>query len=71
MTNEKQEVEALRDMSVEELQGAVAEARKQLFQLKVGQAVEGNQLGMSARVLRRQIARLLTLIAEKEAEVTA
>ena len=46
----KQDLEALREMSVEDLQAAVAKpARKQLFQLKVGQAVEGQQLGMAAR----------------------
>ena len=64
----KQDLESLRAQSVEDLQAAVAEARKQLFQLKVAQAVEGQQLGMSARNLRRSIARNLTIIAEKEVQ---
>ena len=67
----KQDLEALRAQSADELKAAVDAARKELFQLKVGQAVEGKQLGMAARGLRRQIARLQTLINEKEVEVSA
>ncbi|TVR49077.1 MAG: 50S ribosomal protein L29 [Planctomycetota bacterium] len=59
---EKQELRAL---SVDELREQAAAKREQLFRGRLSQAVEGQGLGMKGRVLRRDIARLETIIKEK------
>lgn len=59
---EKQE---LRDLTVEELRELANSKREQLFRGRLSQATEGKGLGVKARVIRRDIARLETLITEK------
>lgn len=61
-TTEKQELRAL---SVEELREQMQAKREQLFRGRLSQATEGQGLGVKARVIRRDIARLETLITEK------
>ena len=63
----KSEVQDLRDKSIEELEAAVVAAREELFKGRFKQATEGQGLGVQARNLRRQVARLLTVINEKKA----
>lgn len=61
-STEKQE---LRQLSVEELRELATSKREQLLRGRVSQATEGKGLGVKARIIRRDIARLETLITEK------
>ena len=61
-TTEKQELRAL---SVEELRAQAAAKREELFKGRLSQATEGEGLGIKARNIRRDIARLETIITEK------
>ncbi len=56
----------LRELSAPELQTRLAEARQELFNLRVQQA--NRQLTNSQRLgeVRREVARLLTLLRERE-----
>ena len=56
----------LRELSTSELQTRLAEARQELFNLRVQQS--NHQLTNSQRLgeVRREIARLLTLLRERE-----
>lgn len=65
----KEDKKALAEKSVEELQAEVTTLREDLLKGRLAQAVENQPLGMSARKARRQIARLLTIINQKKAEV--
>lgn len=68
----KSEREELRQQSVEELQAAIKEAREELLKGRVEAVTENAGLGVRARQLRRNIARMLTIINEKkQAEVQA
>ena len=68
----KSEREELRQQSVEELQAAIKEAREELLKGRVEAVTESAGLGVRARQLRRNIARMLTIINEKkQAEVQA
>jgi len=56
----------LRELTVAELQARLAEARQELFNLRVQQT--NHQLTNSQRLrqVRREVARLLTLLRERE-----
>jgi ribosomal protein L29 len=56
----------LRAKSVADLAKQTEELREQLFRGRIAVAVEGKTLGGKARDIRRQIARLQTLISEKQ-----
>ena len=64
----KQLLEELRSKSVEELNADLDAAKKELFNLRFQNAT--NQLDNTARinVVRKNIARIQTVISEKEAE---
>lgn len=55
----------LRELSVEQLEGKLAEAREEEFRLRFRSATEAIDNPMRFRALRREIARLLTLLGEK------
>jgi ribosomal protein L29 len=55
----------LRATSVADLAKQAEELRAQLFKGRIAGAVEGKSLGGKARQFRRQIARLQTIIGEK------
>jgi len=55
----------LRELSVEQLQDKLTEAREEEFRLKFRSATEAIDNPMRYRALRRDIARLLTLLREK------
>jgi large subunit ribosomal protein L29 len=59
-------IESVRDLSVEELNEALADARDELFNLRFQMAT--NQLTNTAQIgdVRRSVARILTVIREKE-----
>lgn len=61
--------EEMRELTLEELQARVKDERKALQDMKFNQAVAG-QLENPARIMmtRREIARLLTVITEKQQE---
>ena len=68
----KSEREELRQLSVEELQAKITESREELLKGRLEQVAEGAGIGVRARHLSRNIARMLTIIKEKEqAEVQA
>ncbi|MCI5613851.1 MAG: 50S ribosomal protein L29 [Agathobacter sp.] len=61
-------VKELKSQSVADLQAQLVEAKKELFNLRFQNAT--NQLDNTARinVVRKNIARIQTVISEKEAE---
>ena len=56
----------LRAKSVADLAKQAEELRAQLFKGRIAGAVEGKSMGGKARQFRRQIARLQTIISEKQ-----
>ena len=57
----------LRDMSVETLEGKLAELTEERFRLRFRSATESIENPMRFRSLRRDIARMQTILREKEA----
>ena len=55
----------LRELSVEQLEAKLAEAREEEFKLRFRSATEAIDNPMRFRTLRRDIARLLTTLKEK------
>jgi len=60
------QLQALRERSLEELQAEIDQLREQLLKGRITQAVENKPPGMQKRLARRQIARLFTIINEKK-----
>jgi len=58
----------LRDMSVDELRGKETDLRKELFNLRFRQATGEIENPLRIRMVRKDIARVLTVINEKETE---
>ena len=60
------DIQQVRDLSAEELNEALADARDELFNLRFQMAT--NQLTNTAQIgdVRRSVARILTVIHEKE-----
>jgi large subunit ribosomal protein L29 len=58
----------LRDMSVEELKGKESELRRELFNLRFQQSTGEIENPLRIRTVRRDIARVLTVMNEKETE---
>lgn len=56
-----------RELSVEELTTKLAEAREEEFRLRFRSATEAIDSPMRFRALRRDIARILTVLREKKA----
>lgn len=56
-----------RELSVEELTAKLAEAREEEFRLRFRSATEAIDSPMRFRALRRDIARILTVLREKKA----
>lgn len=65
------ELEELRTKSIDELKALVQEKKEALFRGRVGQALEGEGLGVQERKIRRDIARILTLIRSAELAAAA
>ena len=58
----------LRELSLEQLEGKLAEAREEEFRLRFRSATEAIDNPMRFRTLRRDIARLLTVVRQKRGE---
>ena len=57
---------AVREMSVEEMQGRVNELREELFNLRFRNSMKQLDNPLKIREGRREMARLLTVLREKE-----
>ena len=55
----------LRELSVEQLETKLAELREERFKLRFRSATESIENPMQFRVLRRDTARVLTILGEK------
>ena len=62
---------ALRDMSVDELRTRVAELREELFNLRFRNSMKQLDNPLKIRESRREMARVLTVLHEKQNETTA
>ena len=58
----------IRDLSVQEIEQRIAEEERELSQLHFRQAVAGLENPLVLRSIRRDIARLKTILKEKKAE---
>lgn len=58
--------QAMREMTVEELQARVAEIREELFNLRFKNTMKQLDNPLKIRESRREMARLLTVLEEKE-----
>lgn len=61
--NDKQ---ALRDKSAAELTKIVEDSRKELLGGRTAKITEGKTLGVKGRMIRRNVARCLTLLTQKQ-----
>ncbi len=59
---------AMRDMSVEEIHERVAELRQEIFNLRFRNSMKQLDNPLKIRASRRELARLLTVLQEKEKE---
>jgi len=55
----------LRELSVEQLEAKLAEAREESFRLRFRSATEAIDNPMRFRLLRREIARILTVLRQR------
>ena len=62
---------AMRDMSIDEIHTRVTELREELFNLRFRNAMKQLDNPLKIREGRREIARLLTVLGEKEREKKA
>lgn len=60
----------IRDLSAQEIEQRIAEDERELNQLQFRQAVTGLENPLVLRTLRREIARLRTILKQKQAEGT-
>lgn len=65
----KASAKELRDLSNEELQAKAADLKKELFNLRVQQAMGQIENPMRLRTLRRDIAKTKTVLKEKHGRV--
>ena len=62
---------ALREMSVDELRTRVAELREELFNLRFRNSMKQLDNPLKIRESRREMARVLTVLQEKQGETSA
>ena len=61
-------LEELRKLSVEELNGKIKESKEELFNLRFQQATGNLEKPARLRELRKQVAKIKTIIRERELE---
>ncbi len=61
-------LEELRKLSVEELNGKIKESKEELFNLRFQQATGNLEKPARLRELRKQVAKMKTIIRERELE---
>jgi ribosomal protein L29 len=59
------EVNKLREKTPDELAAMAKEMREGMLKSRIGAALEGKSLGMTYRSMRRQIARIETILTQK------
>ena len=59
--------EKVRELSLTDLKGRQRELQEQLFRLRLQQSIGQLDSGLKLRQTRREIARVLTILREKEA----
>jgi large subunit ribosomal protein L29 len=64
MAKEKKEIN-IKELTEDELKSKLLETREKLFKLKFGHKTTPLKNPLEIRVLRRQIARILTIVKEK------
>lgn len=64
----KNELKDLRGLSIDELRAKEAELRQEMFSQRLHQATKPIKDNQSAKKLRKNIARVLTIIEQKRAE---
>lgn len=62
----KSQLQELRSKSDEELKAEIERLRGEMLKARFAAALEGKRLGMRTRANRRQVARLLTILRERE-----
>jgi large subunit ribosomal protein L29 len=62
----KTKASELRELSQEQLEGKLSEAREEEFRLRFRSATEAIDNPMRFRAIRRDIARILTMLREKQ-----
>ncbi len=62
-------IEELRKLSTEDLQNKIKESKEELFNLRFQQATGNLEKPSRLRDLRRQVARMKTIIRERENEL--
>ena len=62
-------IEELRKLSTEDLQNRIKESKEELFNLRFQQATGNLEKPSRLRDLRRQVARMKTIIRERENEL--
>jgi large subunit ribosomal protein L29 len=62
--------EQVREMSEDELRGREKELREQLFKLRFQKSIGQLDNGMKMREIRRDIARVKTVLRQKESQAT-
>ncbi|HEY9384535.1 MAG TPA: 50S ribosomal protein L29 [Gemmatimonadales bacterium] len=62
----KTKASELRELSQEQLEGKLSEAREEAFRLRFRSATEAIDNPMRFRAIRRDIARILTMLREKQ-----
>jgi ribosomal protein L29 len=63
----RSEVEKLRAKSAEDLKAMVGEIDDSMLKSRMQRSIEGKQVGVGYRNLRRQVARIHTIITQKAA----
>jgi len=63
--NLRRQRDRLREFTTEQLEAKLAELREERFKLRVRSATESIENPMQFRVLRRDTARVLTILGEK------
>ncbi|MCM1053264.1 MAG: 50S ribosomal protein L29 [Ruminococcus sp.] len=59
-------IKDLRELSDKELEGKIREAKKELFNLRMKQSVGTLEKPSKIRELRKDVARMMTIIRERE-----
>lgn len=70
MSKTSKSLSALRERSVDELKKQVDERRRELFDLRMSAYTDQERSPSLIRNMRREVARMLTVIQEKESEAT-
>ena len=63
-------VAAIRDMTVDEMRTRIAELREEMFNLRFRNTMKQLDNPLKIRVSRRELARLMTVLSEKERATT-